>query len=448
MTTPSPEVNSMKSVLLATLAGAFALALPLSAPAQESNSYQPPKLIKQGTATSPISGKGTVIVKVLVHADGTFVVQNVLKSTNHADDAAALEIARTSRYRPALRNGKATLAFYDFSLKFAGSKVSSAGEGGGGGAGGEVDRYNRMISAGNFSGAKSGLTEYLAAHPGDVPASLALGLASVHLSDYAGAVKAFDQAGTLPARYAPLAATAYLQYATESARGSDPQAAVAAAKKAVRYLPNAPTYNALGYAEIAAGSTDAVADLEKARSLAAADSKMTTGARGTIAVNLVQAYLLAGKADQAKALADETAKADPASGKLAYVALANDYVKKANAKAKTGDQAAAAALFESGAQAVPAQAVTLYSQAAFAYLNMKPNPDTAKAKVAADKALALAPDDPEANFAEGVGLADAGNSKDALVYLNKADAAAKKGTNAGLTANIEAVIKQLSSPKS
>src|SRR5581483_12184750 len=83
------------------LAGLVALGLPAFATAQEG--FAPPKLLKQGTFTTPIAGSGTVVVKVLVHPDGTFAVQNVIKSTNHGDDAAALEIARTSRYKPAYK---------------------------------------------------------------------------------------------------------------------------------------------------------------------------------------------------------------------------------------------------------------------------------------------------------------------------------------------------------
>ena len=82
------------------------------------------------------------------------------------------------------------------------------------------------------------------------------------------------------------------------------------------------------------------------------------------------------------------------------------------------------------------------------YLNMKPNADGPKAKAEADKALAIDPNNPRANFIAGVALADQGNSKDALTYLNKADGAAKAANDAGLADQIEAAIKQLSGAKS
>ncbi len=85
-----------------------------------------------------------------------------------------------------------------------------------------------------------------------------------------------------------------------------------------------------------------------------------------------------------------------------------------------------------------------YTQAALSYLNAQPKPDATNAKAAADKALALKPDDATANFAAGIALADQpGKTQDALVYLNKADTLAKGGTDAKLTAQIEAAIKQL-----
>ena len=51
-------------------------------------------------------------IKVFVHANGkTDIPSSVTKSTNHGDDAAALEIARTSTYKPATKDGKPADAF-------------------------------------------------------------------------------------------------------------------------------------------------------------------------------------------------------------------------------------------------------------------------------------------------------------------------------------------------
>ena len=45
------------------------------------------------------------------------------KSTNHGDDAAALEIAKGSTYKPGIRDAKPIDAFYTMALKFNGSSV-------------------------------------------------------------------------------------------------------------------------------------------------------------------------------------------------------------------------------------------------------------------------------------------------------------------------------------
>ena len=69
-------------------------------------------------------------------------------------------------------------------------------------------------------------------------------------------------------------------------------------------------------------------------------------------------------------------------------------------------------------------------------------------KADADKALAIDPGDAVANFAAGVALGNTpGKSEDALTFLNKADASAKKANNASLSAQIENVIKQLGGNK-
>jgi len=42
--------------------------------------YFPPKIATFGKSSLPVTGHGNVIVKVLVNANGTFAVQNVLRS--------------------------------------------------------------------------------------------------------------------------------------------------------------------------------------------------------------------------------------------------------------------------------------------------------------------------------------------------------------------------------
>ncbi len=431
---------------------ALALAVPLPALAQSAPVYYaPPKLLTRGKSTTPVAGNGTVVVQVLVNKDGSFKVQRVVRSTNHGDDAAALEIAKTSKYQPASRGAVKQTAFYDFTLKFVGGSATAAsgdslGAGGGSSAGGEI-RFGRMIRAGNYQGAKSGLEAYLQQHPGDQKAQADLGVANTFLSDYAAAAAAFDKAGSLSPSVKALAGKAYAETAAAKIKSNDTAAAVAAAKRAVEIAPSFYGYNTLGLAQSQGGDTSAaIAAFESARSLGAKDSKIKPKERALVDANLVSTYLDANRPDQAKAVAAEAQQLDPTQ-QSAQNAYANYYLKQAQAASKAGKDADAASLYEQAAVAVPAQAAALYAQAAVSYLNLKPKPDNDKAKADADKALAAAPDNAVANYAAGIALANQQKSKDALVYLNKADASAKSGNDTSLATAIENAIKQLNGTK-
>ncbi len=423
---------------------AVGIVAPLAVNAQ--TYYTPPKLMKRGTNTTPVAGKGKVVVQVMVNKDGTFKVSRVISSTNHGNDAAALEIAKTSTYAPATRGTTKQSAFYDFTLNFTASGSASSGEEtGAGAASGGPQTYEAMIRAGNYSSAQTGLKSYVAAHPGDAKAQLDLGVTNTFLGDYGGAADAFDKAGTIPPNYKSVAGKAYAEYTPIAVKNKQNDKAVSAAKHAVELAPSFATYNALGFAEQAAGQNDAaITDLEKARSLG---SSAKPADRAAVDGNLVAAYLAAGKLDMAKQTAAEAKGLDP-SGAGASNVIANYYVQQATTAAQAGKAADAAAAYDAAAAAAPSQAAQLYTRAAIAYLGAKPNPDNDKAKAEADKALAVDPQNAGANYAAGVALANQpGKSKDALVYLNKADDAAKKGNDPQLTSAIENVLKQLGGTK-
>jgi tetratricopeptide (TPR) repeat protein len=424
---------------------AASLSLPLAASGQITY-YTPPKLLTQGKSKSAIAGAGTVIVQVLVNKDGSFSVQRVLRSSNPGDNAAALEIAKSSKYKPASRGDVVQTAFYDFTLKFTSGGAASSNEGPAAGP----ERYFTMISGGNYSGAQSGLKAYVAQHPDDPKAQLYLGIADTFLSSYDEGADAFDKAGTIPPNYKALAAKAYSESSVASSKSGDQAAAVAHAKKAVELAPGVYTYSALGLAESQAGDNDsAAADFEKARSLAQTDPGVKAADRSRLDADLVSVYLAQGKVDQAKEVAAEANKLAPTDTSVQNV-FANYYSKQAQSAAAAGKEDDAAAAYEQAAAAVasqPAQAALLYAEAAAAYLSAKPNPESDKAKADADKSLALDPDNALANFAAGIALANESKTKDALVYLNKADASAKKGTDANLTAEIESALKQLNGSK-
>ncbi|GAC1306133.1 MAG: hypothetical protein NVSMB21_08550 [Vulcanimicrobiaceae bacterium] len=435
-----------RRIALAAALGAAA-ATPLAGPARaaEADYYTPPKLEKQGSSATAVAGPGTVVVKVLVAKDGSAKVQGVIRSTNHGDDAAALEIARTSTYRAASRGATAQVAFYDFTLRFTGHGARTSGPAEASAS--SLATYERQLRAGNYAGARTGLTAYVAAHPGDVKAELDLGVAAAYLGDASAAATAFGKAGSIPEPYKTLAAKAYNDAATDAFKKKEFDVAIAAAKHAVELVPGPFQYNTLGTAEDAAGDhAAAIADLEKARGLAASDARLGAADRAHIDVNLVAAYLGAGKPELAKTIADEIAKLDPSqSGATTF--FATYYAKNASDLVAAGKYAEGAAAYEQAAAAAPSQAAAAYVGAAFAYLKMKPSPSNEKAKADADRALALEPSNAQANFAAGLALAQSGKPKDGLVYLNKADAAARAGTDANLTAAIESVIKQLGGAK-
>lgn len=440
--------------------GALALVTPLIAHAQATPTYYvPPKLATHGTNTSAIAGKGIVVVQVLVNKNRSFKVIKILHSTNKGDNAAALEIARKSTYRPASRGAQKLTAYYDYTLRFTAAGAASADEGSGAGAGGGgtasagsasaggAGRFEAMLHAGNYSAAQAGLRSYVAQHPNDARGQSDLGVADTFLSDYAGAVDAFDKAGTIGPSFKSVAVKAYSEETNSLLKDNQADKAIAVGKRATELAPSAVAYNDLGNAELQVGqNTAAVTDLEKARTLAGSTPDIKPKAHAQIDANLVAAYLATNDVQKAKAVAAEATQLDPSQSGGAGNIFANYYSKQAQTLSKAGKNGDAAAMLEQAAASAPRQAaVQLYAEAAFNYLQAQPKPENDKAKADADKALALAPDDAQANFAEGIAFANSGKSTDALTYLNKADAAAKKDNDTKLATAIENAIKQLPS---
>jgi tetratricopeptide (TPR) repeat protein len=429
----------MQRISLAAALCAASIALPLAVSAADAvgaNDFVPPKLVKRGTNTSLIAGAGTVVIKVLVNKDGTFKVQNVIRSTNHADDKAALEIAQTSTYKPATKGGKVQVAFYDFTLRFsAGGSTTSVEDTS------PLGQDERMIRAGNYSGAQASLKTYIEAHPEDQRAQVDLGVADSFLFDFAGAAAAFDAGGTIPQNYRSVAGKSYAEAAIALVKAKDYKKALSYAKHAVELSPQFATYNTLGFSEYGMGDfAAATADLQKARDLGKSEN-VDPKLRSAVDANLVSAYLGAGNVDMAKTIAAEGKQLDPSNSSI-DVAFGNYYGKLAGDKMTAKQYADAAGLYEQAAMAVPSAAATLYGQAALAWLRLE-KPDNVKAKVDYDKSLAIDPANGLGNFAAGISLANQGKTKDALDYLKKADDAATKAGDANLAAAVEKSIKTL-----
>ncbi|MDQ6932541.1 MAG: hypothetical protein M3160_05135, partial [Candidatus Eremiobacteraeota bacterium] len=231
--------------------------------------------------------------------------------------------------------------------------------------------------------------------------------------------------------------------------GTDPAASLKVAQRGVAISQDVETFNALGTAQMAAKDYPAaVASFEKARSMAASVPKLDRKIKLTLDGNLITAYLKNNQLDKATGVRQEDAAIDTSSELSAqFVAYYQQQSRDYDAAKKYNEAVAA---LEEAAAASPKYAVTNYANASFEMTRLD-KPDFDRMKVDADKALAIDPNDPLANFAEGVALAnianknnDAAKKKQALDYLNKADGEAKAATgpnSAALVKNIEDAIK-------
>src|SRR5579862_2959836 len=135
----------------------------LAAPPQ---TYTPPRLVSRANSVVEPAGSGHVLVQVQVNADGSFKVLRVIHSTNPGDDAAALDIAKHSKYAPALRNGKAARSLFDFEVVFGEEAVSGVGA-----------QIAAMLHQNDYNGAKAAATQALAQNPDNKLVQAQLGVA-------------------------------------------------------------------------------------------------------------------------------------------------------------------------------------------------------------------------------------------------------------------------------
>ena len=401
---------------LLRIAGALLAAAVVStavASAAISTDYKPPKLSHLGKTTVAIAGSGTVIVKVLVKSDGSFAVQNVIRSTNPADNAAALDIAKNSSYRVGVRGGQATTAFYDFTLRFNGKSVSSPDE-----------------ETGASSGAVASINSLLKAQ------------------NYVGAAAEFDKMSSIPARDRGAAAATYSTAAVQL-QHTNAQQSLAYAQKAVSLAADSNSYFALGVAQLANNqNADAAKTLRQAHDLGG--GPRTTKERAVLDSYLIQAYNATGDTSDANTISAELQRISPNMGTsnqtMPTIPASFNQATAAENEGRFDD---AVRLYEQTAQSTPGLAVTSYSRAALAIGRMQP-PDFKRMKAEADKAVALNPNDPGANAAEGIAVTqlgimnrDDGQKKQGLDILNKADAQAKAANITGLVNLIENFIKSV-----
>ena len=441
-------LNSRVAAAVAAMAVSAALAAPATAATY--TDYVPPKLLAQGHASHSIAGSGTVIVQVQVNPNGSHRAIRVIRSTNHGNDAAALDIANSSSYRPATRNKVKVPAFYDFTLRFKGKSVAASDTSESGASGGS-GTIGRMIRAGNYAGAKAAATSALAANPGDTTALQQLGAANYFLKDYAASAAAFAKVTTIAPLYKNVAADSFAIAAVQNQ--TSPQA-VEWGKRAVALAPTGNSYYALGVAETNAKDYQAAAaDLQKAHDLAFADPKTPSSVKANIDGYLLGAYGQTGDTAKQQQIQAELKQIDPNSAVGGRI-MGNQYLAQGNAAAQAGKHDDAIAAYLKAAQVGDAAVqVTAYTNAAFqssAAQQSSKTPDYTAMKSYADKALAVKADDAQANFAEGVALAgqwasSGGRNADlktqSMNALTKAKSLAQAANNTALVLQIDNFVK-------
>jgi len=414
--------------------------------AQLSEQFHHAHMLKQGITSLTWAGPGVVVLQVEVFPDGSFKVIRVIRSSNHGDDAAALEIAKTSTYRPARRGTTPVQAFFDYTLKFGKSVVTSGNGGAGGGALGHI---NVLIAAGKYADAKAAATTYLASSPNDTLALQYLGVADFYANDSVGAVAAFDRVPTIGKPFRILAAHAYANAAVQQA-ATNPQQAESYAKRA--YSLNADTNSeyALGVAQFAAKEyAQSIATLTSVKAALFALKTTPTESKVAVDTHLLQDYLQTGNAAQVQATVAELKSLDP-SHDVAAPYLGTYYFDRGVAAAKAHEIGAALAAFdEAGASGDPHAAEAADIQAAFT-IAQETTPNFKLLRSYVRKALAMDPKSPDALFAEGIGYAEEGLATHrsdlhdrAMQVLNQALELAKAAGRSSLVLQIQKYIKHL-----
>ncbi|MGD1065346.1 MAG: hypothetical protein ABR975_00840 [Vulcanimicrobiaceae bacterium] len=159
-----------------------------------------------------------------------------------------------------------------------------------------------------------------------------------------------------------------------------------------------------------------------------------------LAINtaLLEAYLAGNQSDKAVALAQQLHAADPNNAQITNI-LASVYLDRATHAATPAE---AVADYEQVAQLVPDKAAVSYENAAVALGNAAKTADEFKAALAElKKALALVPNDAQANYTAAVLSGNAGDSASARAYL--ATAKTNVGDNLELAAKINDLGKKL-----
>jgi TonB family protein len=439
-------MNVRLSILVSATAVSVAIAQ-LPAPAQYSSEFVPAKLIQQGKTSTSIAGNGTVVVQVQVNADGTHKAIKVLHSSNSGDNAAAMEIAQSSTYRPAHRGGTAVTSFYDFTLKFKGKLVVNADEGGGavptsGGAmSPAATQVAALIRKRDYAAAKSKAQAELLNSPSDDSLREMLGIAAYQSDDFTTAAAAFDKVNSIGKQYQPIAADSLAIAAARTAQ-QNPTQALAYAQKATSLGSGTVVRYGLGVAQLANNqNAEALATLKQAQSEAMSDPKIPVAFKVNVDSTLLQAYLANNDTAGAQAVAAQIKQLDPSST-AGSAAMGVSLIKSARTARDANDTAKALSYYDQAAAlGDPTVAVTADTEAALT-IGQSSKPDYKRMQAYAEKALAIKPNDALANFAEGIALTGQSEKQKASDALQKADQQAKADGNEALSLQIETFVKK------
>ncbi len=372
--------------------------------------YTPPHFKNKVLPVYPDSARaaheqGTVLVKVLVLANGQAKSFTVFKSSGHKDlDDAVLAAVKASTYVPAMRGSTPQEGYYDVTYSFTLSGVAQN------------------------EGNQSDLSKKLEANPRDSATRILLGTQFIQQGDYGqaeqlfqagtqldpnnaklwayqgyaylqdgekskdnakfkGAVDAFDQALRLDPHSSLIAsaADAYFYYGYNAQQNGDYATAMQYGQKAVAAAPKSvQSFILLGEAQTSQGNfADAVTTLKKAESM---DDKKSPIVTSRIIADEANAEL--SQNDRANGMADinRAEQADP-HAQFAYEYLWSYYIKE-------GNRAAALTPLSQLAQL---DAKNPYWQVQIGNIYLGEN-NVASARQAYQKAQALDPNNSDAQF--------------------------------------------------
>ncbi len=223
--------------------------------AQYATEFTPAHLLHQGKTSVAIAGSGRVVVQVQVNADGSHKAIRVIKSTNSGDNAAAMEIAQSSNYRPAHRGNKPVTAFYDFTLNFHGKSVAQTPSESSGpvlsaaGLSSAAAKIAALLRQSQYAQAKAKAEAALLNAPDDNSVRQMLGIAEYDQNDFVSAAATFDKVPTISSQFRGPAAQSFAAAAVHLAN-SDAARSLAYAQKAVALQPTTNSRFALGVAQL------------------------------------------------------------------------------------------------------------------------------------------------------------------------------------------------------